>query len=175
MVGLPGFRGLKHQIGLVAHPRRNQPFDHCPHCQQHGHRRPLGVHAAIAQNQNGAAFFDGFGALAHDPVQGIEQTTPAASAVPVARGSDVEERRDRGGLEIGRRNLLELFELFVEQNRRLQADHPGVVRSLDQHRVARSQVQVERHHQRFAQRINRRVRNLREHLPKVLAEGPRPM
>ena len=85
-----------------------------------------------------------------------------------------EERRDDRGLEVLDRQRLEPRELIVEKHRRLQAHHPRVVGGFDKHRVPPPQVQVERHHQRLPQGINRRVGHLREHLAKVVINGARP-
>jgi hypothetical protein len=57
--------------------------------------------------------------------------------------------------------------LFSQQNRVFQTEHPGVGGALEQRRPSPAQMHPERHHHRFAQRIDRRIGDLREALPEV--------
>ena len=86
-----------------------------------------------------------------------------AEAVDAVRR--VPDRIESHGREA--RDVPQRCHLLGQQHRMLQAQHARVRGPLQQRRAAPAQMHAERHHHRLAQRIDRRVRHLREALPEI--------
>ena len=108
----------------------------------------------------------GFFGLPANPANRVFQTRRALGNRPDAW--------NRSRTETRRRSPIKLFDLSVEQYRRLEDDLPAMLGRFRKEIAAPSKNGMERHHQLFANRINRRIGHLRKKLLEVGVEKPRP-
>ena len=110
---------------------------------------------------------------------------PAASASSASRQSRVERDVHPGGalgdgpghverarLEDRRVHLAQLLELGVEQDRGLEHELARVLRRLVEEVLLGADARLQAHHDRLADRVDRRVRDLREQLLEVRVDEP---
>ncbi len=167
MMHVPRFAGLQDQAdfgsGAFAHEvmvdRRN--------AEQARDRRPFLVDAAVAEDQELVALFDRLRSLpAHVVDRGAEPVRPFGHA---------EEHAQRLALEIRVGDPADLLQVGVRQNRLLHLDAAAGFRRLLHQVGLRSDVRHQRHDELLADRIDRRIRHLREELLEILEEQLRPV
>ena len=78
--------------------------------------------------------------------------------------------RERGGQQIAGGNAAQFFEIAIGEQRMRQLQRVAVLRSLVQNVALGADVAGERHHQLFADRIDGRIRHLREQLLEVMEQ-----
>ena len=150
------------QRHLVARLLADQMIVNRRERQQARNRRVFVVHAAIGKDQQRVARLDGLrGALAKI-FDGLLQRALAAF--------DAEQRRQRGGQEISPFHAAQLFEAPVRNDRMAQLQRVAVFRRLFEDVSLAPDVAVERHHQVFADRIDRRIGHLREGLLEIVEQ-----
>ncbi len=183
-VRVDGARAVAQQQRHVVHFARIARFDHqrapralaLPHQvmmharrrEQAGNGRERPGDAAIGEDQDGVAFLHGrarqIAELAH---RGLERE---ASAVGV-----VEERQRRRRETVGAVDVPELRELIVVDHGVLDPDLAARFGRRLQQVAFRTDGRSHRRHQLFTNRVERRVRDLREELLEVVVEQPRPL
>ena len=144
--------------GLVAH----QAIMHGGHGQQAGNRRIGRIDAAVGENQQRVAGVDGVRGAGAQIVQRVLQARLAIGGA--------EERRQRGGQQIARRDAAQLFQIAIGQDRMRQLERVAVLRRLVQNVALRADVADQRHHQLFANGIDGRIGDLREELLEVVEQ-----
>ncbi len=127
------------------------------------------VHAAIAQHDEARAVVDGLlGRLA----QGDQRALERRSRIGRLR---VEDRREHAHREVAEHAAHERRELVVGEHRLRQLEQAALPRRLDEQVAFASDAARERHHELLPDRIDRRVRHLRELLLEVPEEDLRPL
>ncbi len=81
-----------------------------------------------------------------------------------------EERGQRGGQQIARRNAAQLFQIAIGQDRMRQLERVAVLRRLVQNVALGADVADQRHHQLFADGIDGRIGDLRKELLEVVEQ-----
>ena len=159
MVRVARGAGLDDQVDVAAQALAAQVMVHRAGGEQGMHHRPALLRAAVAQHHHHHALARGLRHLGADALDG---------ALHAFRG--VVRQVDVAVLLVVRRHLHDLPQLALGQHRRVEDD---VV-----HRLAPgvedvglpAQLGGQRHHAVFAQRIDRRVGDLRERLAEVVVE-----
>ena len=157
--------GLDDERRAIARPLAHQVVVHTRRGQQARNRRELHVHAAVRQDDDRVALFD---RLARPPLQILERARQAGAA-----RLGVEEHRQRHRLEAALVDMAQPRQLVVVDDGRLHLDlaarlGPG----LQEIRFGPDRG-AHRRHQLFANRVERRVRDLREQLREVVVQQPR--
>jgi hypothetical protein len=164
---------LVHVAGLagVDDDRQAQPLG-APHQvvvdgtgrQQRGHRHPVVIDRAIGQDEDADAIVDRLFGLGAEPVDGGFEAGFALVDGP-------------GGIEGAGRKVgpqrLQLFQLVIEEERRVEPDDLGVFRGLGEEVAVPAEGDAERHDEAFADRVDRRVGDLGEELFEVGVEDAR--
>ena len=157
--------GLADDAHAHAFADARQVMVHGPHRQQHRHRDARVVHVAVAQDDQPAAVVHGGLDLPADPVDGAFQPVRA-----VVRGPESIDRRQ---LRLGSVVGAERLQFVLEEKRRLRLDQPRVLGRFAEQIAPPTHDGVQRHDQPFAQRVDGRVRHLREKLAEIRVEQPR--
>ena len=166
--------GLDHEAGAGAQALADQVLVHRRGREQRGDRQQLGRHLAVGHDQDVVAQVNG---VLGRRRQRRERRLHAVRA-PRRRIADVElEGLERTARE--ERDVADLLHRAVRQDRLLRLEPHrqvgGVRRDIDGEQVRpRPDERDERHHELFADRIDRRIRHLREQLLEVAVEHFRP-
>ena len=149
-----GLTGLQDQPDLGPGAFPHEMMVDRRDAEQTGNRRPLFVHASIAQDQELVPFLDGVRRLlAHAVHRRSQSVGSLGHAEKHAQGLTLKVR-------VG--DLPDLLELGVGQDGLLDLDAAAGLRRLVHHIRLGADVRDQRHHQLFSDRIDRRVRHLRE-------------
>ena len=165
VVDLARLAGLEHQAGLQARALAHEVVVHGGDREQRRDRRALGADAAIGQDEHVRAVGDRLGRLLADPPHG-----PGHALGPVV---DPPGDRDRVRAEHGGVDAAQRLELGVAQDRVRDHQLVGVVGPLGQQVGLGPDARADRHHDRLADRVDRRVGDLREQLLEVGEERRR--
>ncbi len=162
MVRVARGAGLDDQVDVAAQAFAAQVMVHRAGGEQGMHHRPALLRAAVAQHHHHHALARGLRHLGADALDG---------ALHAFRG--VVRQVDVAVLLVVRRHLHDLPQLALGQHRRVEDDvvhrlGPGV-----EDVGLPAQLGGQRHHAVFAQRIDRRVGDLRERLAEVVVQRPR--
>ena len=84
--------------------------------------------------------------------------------------TSAEQRGQGRRQQIAIRNPAQLFQLSIGQQRMRQLEHVAVLRRLLEDVALASDIADERHHHFLANRIDRRIRNLREELLEIVEQ-----
>ncbi len=159
VVDLTGLGRLDDQPGLEPDALAHQVVVHGGDGQRGRDRHPVRAGRPVGQDQHAVSGVDRVGRLVADLGQ------PAADALGAGghRPRDV----DRVGPEDAPIDLAQRLELVVAQDRVLQRQLVGVLRRLVEQVALAADRRRQRHHDVLADRIDRRVRDLREQLLEV--------
>ena len=165
MMHFARFAGLDDERRAIARALADEMVVHACGREQARNRRELHVHAAVRQDDDRVALFD---RLARAPLQILERARQTGAA-----GVGVEQHRQRHGLESALADMAQPRELVVVDDGRLHLDLTARLGPrLQQIRLGADR-RAHRRHQLFANRVERRVRHLREQLREVVVEQPR--
>ncbi len=156
------FAGFDDQRHLRSRPFADQMIVHGGERQQARDRRVFVVHAAVGKNQQTVAVADGERGA---PAQAVQRAFQLARS---ARGR--KHRLQRGGQKVAPTHAAQLFQVEIRQNRMRQLQRVAVLRRLFQNIALRADVAGQRHHQLLADRVDRRIRHLREQLLEVVKQ-----
>src|SRR5581483_5059266 len=120
------------------------------------------VDAAIREDQERVAGLDRERSA---PAELIERPLQSLLAV-----GDREERRQRIGEEIALRDTAQLLQIAIREDRVRQLQRVAVPRRLVQDVALGADITDERHHHFFADRVDRRIGDLRKELLKVVEQ-----
>ena len=159
VVDLARLAGLEHEAGLQARALADEVVVHPGDRQQRRDRHALGAEVAVGEDEDVDAAGDRLGRLRAYALHGRrEPLGPTAD-----RPGDVERVR----LEDRRVDLAQLLELVRAQDRRLHRQLVRVLGRLVEQVALRADAGGDAHHDRLADRVDRRVRDLREELLEV--------
>jgi len=130
--------------------------------EQTRNRRPLFIDASIAQDQELVAVFDGLRGLSAHGINSRAQS--------VGPFGDSEQHSQRLAFEVGIRDAADLLQIGIRQNRLLHLDAAAGFRRFVHQIGFGADIGHEGHHELFADRIDRRIRHLREQLLEVLEQ-----
>ena len=159
--------------GAGAQPLADEMLVHGRGGEQRGDRQQVGRHLAVGHDQDVVAEVDG---VLRRRRERRERRFHAVGA-PRGRIADVElEGLERAAGE--QRGVTDLFHRAVREDRLLRLEAHRQVRrvrgDIDGQQVRpRSDERDERHHELFADRIDRRIRHLREQLLEIVVEDLR--
>ena len=148
--------GFNHQVSLAAQTGVDQRVMHRARGKQRMNRQTVGGNGAVGQHHNHRAFAHGGNHFAGQLAQRGFQAQAGRVVVQVKAG----------GLELRFGLRHHKGEFFVGQQRRTHFQALGVFSRLLEHAAFRAKAGVQRHHHRFADRVDRRV----GHLGKLLAQ-----
>ena len=161
---LPGFKDqADFRAGALAHEMMVDRGD----AEQARDRRPVFIHAPVAQDEKLVAVGD---CLRRLPAELIHGDAEAVRSV-----CDPEQHAERFALEMRVRDLADFFQVSIRENRLLHFDAAAGFGGLLHHVRLRPDVRDQRHHELLADRINRGIRHLREELLEVLEQELRPL
>jgi hypothetical protein len=152
---------------LHPRPLADQMMVHGGGREQARNRRVAGVRAAVGEDQDGVPVADGGRGAPAEELEGLLE--------PLAARARREERGQRHGVQARLVDLANLRQLGVRQARRLQLELARVQRRFLEDVLLRPDGGAERHHQLLADRVDRRVRHLREELLEVVEQELRPL
>ena len=155
-----GAARFNHQVTLGAQPDANQVMMDSARGQKAMQRNTAIANITVRQNKNALAFTHGRLGTGADRLQGLAQAGVSRVVGGVHRHSS----------EVLFRQRFDIPELGLRQDRRCQADTPSVVGRLFKDIALRTQIHFERHHDRLAQRVYRRIRDLSKFLAEVIIE-----
>jgi hypothetical protein len=130
-------------------------------------RRPFFVHPAIAQDQKLVAIFNRLGGLPAEIVDCFPQTFR-----PLGHS---EEHLERLALKVRIGKFADLLKLGIRQNRLLDPNPAAGLRMLIHQIRLGPDARRQRHHQLFADRVDRRIGYLGEQLLEIFEEQLRPI
>ena len=151
--------GLDHEPGPQPRAAAHEVVVDGGDREQRRHRDALGPEVAVRQDQDVGAVVDVLGGLL---AQRLEPSLHPVGPL-LDRPRDVE----RGGVEHVVRDLAQLLELVVAQDRLVHDQLVGLLGDLGEQVDLGADAGLEAHHDRFADRVDRRVRDLREQLLEV--------
>ena len=157
-----GLAGLDDQRHLVAGLFANQMVVHGGERQQAGNRRVLVVHAAVGKNQQRKAAAYRFRGAAAKIFHRLAKLLLA--------GIHAKQHGQRGRSNIAPVHLAQLFQSPVGDDGVAQLQGVRVLGRLIEDVSFAPDVGVERHHQSFADRIDRRIGDLREGLLEIIKQ-----
>src|SRR5262249_31719781 len=131
--------------------------------QQAGNRCVIFIESAIAKDENRIAIAD---RKRRPPAESIERAAQLFFSAVCAEQS-FKRRREK----IPAAYAAKFFQIAIRQYRMRQLQRVAVLRSLPQNVALSPEVTGERHYQLFANRIDCRIRHLREELLEVVEEG----
>jgi hypothetical protein len=137
----------------------------CPASEQGAEGHSIGADVAVGKDDQRETVFNRLLHLGGNPVNGLLQ---AGFAVAPRPGNV-----NRPGLPAAMVDVLEGRQLFVGENRVREQEPVSVLLSRFQQVLFRADVAFQRHDDLFADRIDRRVRHLREELLEVVIQHPR--
>ena len=162
VVDLARLPGLEHQARLQARALAHEVVVHAADGQQRRHRDPLRPGRAVGEDEHVDALGQRGVGLCADAVERCRHAVRAVLDGP----RDVERAR----LEDLRVDLAEVLQLVVAQDRRLHRELAGVLRRLVEQVALGADAGRHAHHDRLADRVDRRVGDLREQLLEVREE-----
>ena len=159
VVDVARLAGLDHQAGAQPRAAADEVVVDGGDGQQRRHRHPLGTDVAVGQDQDVGAVVDVAGGLGAQVVEAdLHPVRPLLD-----RPGDVERRR----VEHVVGDLAELLELVVAQDRLVHDQQVGLLGDLGEQVDLRADAGLEAHHDLLADRVDRRVGDLREQLLEV--------
>ena len=164
MVHFARFAGLDDERRTIARPLAHEMVMHTRRGQQAWNRRELHVHAAVRQNDDRVALFD---RLARPPLQILECARQAGAA-----RLGVEEHGQRHRFEAALVDMAQPRQFLVVDDGRLHLDLAARLGSRLQEIRLGPDRGTHRRHQFFANRVERRIRDLREQLREVVVQQP---
>ena len=135
--------------------------------EQARNRRPLFIDAAVAEDQELVPILDRLGGLLAHSVD--------RRAEPIRPFGHTEQHAQRLALEMRIGDPADLLQIGIRENRLLDLDAAAGFRRLIHEIGLRPDVGHQRHHELLADRIDRRIRHLREQLLEILEEQLRPI
>ena len=157
--------GLDHDAAAGARALADQMVVNRARREQHRQRSQLGRHVAIAEHEQVRARRHRLGGLAAQPVERRPQAR--------RRLGRLERRRERARFEAGQRDVPDPRQLFVRDHGAIEPQQPRVLRRLGEQVALLAERGEERHHRALEDRVDRRIRHLREQLLEVVEEQPR--
>ena len=159
VVVLARLAGLDHEAGLQPGALVDQVLVHRAERQHRGDRHPVGAEAAVGDHDQVRRAGDRGARLARDPVE--RRLEPALAGL-----------QRPGGVEGGRaqrrvRGAGDPLELGVGEHRVLEHELHRVLGTLGEHVALGADPRLEAHHDRLADRVDRRVGDLSESLLEV--------
>ncbi|MBS1153851.1 MAG: hypothetical protein H6Q89_5549, partial [Myxococcaceae bacterium] len=160
VVDLARFGGLDHQAGVAADAVAHQPLVDRRDGEQRGDRRVGAVDAAIGQHEDVGAFLDRFDRRSAQPLDRFLERALGLAGV---------EHREDLGLEVAFVAQREdPGEVGSVEDRPRQGQLVALLGRLFEGVAVGAERGAQRHHQRLADRIDRRVGHLREQLVEVV-------
>ena len=144
---------LNNERDLGAFFFADQPIVHRGHGKKTGNRGVSSIDAAIGKDEQRITGVDG---VRRAIAQVFERMPQAFFAILGA-----EERRKRRGEQIAGRDTAQFFQVAVGQDGMRQPERVAVLRRLIQNVALRADVTDQRHHQLFADGVDRRIGDLR--------------
>ncbi len=151
--------GLDHEAGLQARAAADEVVVHAADGDQRRDRDALGVDAAVGEDQHVDAVLEDLLGLGAHAVERLQHALGPVGDRP----RDVE----RVGAEDLGVDLAQLLQLGVAQDRRLHAELVGVLGRLVEQVLLGADAGRHAHHHGLADRVDRRVGDLREELLEV--------
>jgi hypothetical protein len=167
VVDLPRFARFHGEARLGAERFADQVVVHRRDAEQAGDRGPIFVDAAIAQDQEFIAGANGFRGLSAEVLHCARQ--------PVGPLGHAEQHLEGPAAEIRVSDRPDLLQVEVGEERLLDLDAPARLRRFAQQIRLGADIGHQRHDQGFADRIDRRIGDLRKELLEVLKEELRPL
>ena len=154
--------GLGDEAGAHPAPAADQLVVHRRDGEQHRDRRPLLVHHAVGDDEDGVPLVDGELRHLAQLVEGALQ--------PLGAIGRREARVQCGEAEVLDGRASQRRQLLVDHQRAREVHQPRRLGRCLQQRGTPPEVRVERHHDLLADRVDRGVRHLREALLEVRVE-----
>ncbi len=130
------------------------------HGQERGNRSHIMIHAAVRQNEDIHAFFDGLARFFVQVFQRLLQRL--VSAV------NLIQKRNRNRFEMGALDMAQLLKLFVRQNGALEFNLAAAFGFGLKQISFRAECGVGGRHDFFADTVNRRIRDLSKELLEII-------
>ena len=165
MVHFARFAGFDDDADARARMRAHEVMVHCAGRDQRADRHAVGGDRAVGQHDQAHAVGDRLARFVADAIERFEQSGFAGTA----RERDV----DRARLPAAVVDSLQRRDFFVGQDRMRDAQPVRVRLRHLQHVRFGPDVALERHDHFFADRVDRRVRDLREQLLEVVVQHAR--
>ena len=165
VVHLARLAGLEHEAGPQARPLADEVVVDRRDRQQRRDRRAGRADAAVGEHDDVRAVGDRLRGLLGDPAHGPDH--------PLGAVGDRPGDRDRVRAEHGRVDAAQRLELVVAQDRVRDDELVGVVGPLVEQVRLGADARLDRHHHGLADRVDRRVGDLREELLEVGEERRR--
>ena len=163
-VDAAGLARLDDEAGLEARALAHEVMVHRCRREERRHGGPLGADGAVGEDQDVGAGRERLVGLAAEAVE--RDVHPRRPLL------DGPRHVERARLEDRRVHLAQLLELGVEQDRRLQHELARVLGRLVEEVLLGADARLQAHHDRLADRVDRRVRHLREQLLEVRVDEP---
>ncbi len=160
-----GVARLDHEAAVGACALEDEMVVHAGRREQARDRSASAVGSAIRQDQDRVARFDGGARL---PFQVLERLTQAGAAP-----AWIEEHRQGGRLESGFVDVTKLRRLGVVDHRVIDLDLPARFGPRIEEIALRPDGRSHRRHQLFADRVERRICDLREDLREIVIQETR--
>ena len=156
--------GLDDQRAARSSTTSNEVMVDARRGQQARNRRELLAHAAIRQDQDRVARVDGVRRLR---IQLVERSLQTGRAI-----SGAEQHRERHRAESLQPDVPQLGQLAIVDDRVADADLPAALGLRTEQVALRTDRRLHRRDQLFADRVERRIRHLREELLEVVVQQP---
>ena len=153
---------LTNHVSLHAQAFADKVMMHGPHRQQHRDGHVIPIRLTIGQDQNALSFPNGRGGLFADARQRLIQ--------PDWTLRFLEMTGDKLTLKCRITNIFQRLQLVLKQERALQQDLLGVRLAFLQPTALGAHVDVQRHHDTFADAVNWWIGHLREELLEVVMQ-----
>ncbi len=147
---------------FVPQPFSDQGVMQSRHRQQRRNRRVFRVKSQIAEDQDVRPVRDRFFGIGDQPVQSVFQSFSALF--------DIENGGQADGFHVVVGDMFQMCQRIGVQQRRTELQPSEMPRRFRQQVVFASQKTHQRHDQLFAQRVDRRVRDLRELLFEIVEQ-----
>src|SRR5215510_4511722 len=158
---------LDNQTNLRARAFANQVMMNSSNCEQRGYRRHLRSDVAIGEDDEIVTRLDRCARLLAKIVdRGSETISTLTQAKDHLQRHRLETRLPPSAVGIAEQS--QLFQFAVSQNRRRQPDLTCTLGRRLEHVCFRSHTRISRHHELLANRVNRRIRYLREELFEIV-------
>src|SRR5690606_36897612 len=160
-----GFAAFDDDADFAALRRAHQVMPTLTRSEQRRHRHAIGAERPIGQDDEAATIGDGLRGFAAQPLERAPQT---AVAVRFREGDIDDARLPALVIDMAQRR-----QFFIGQNRVRYAQAVRVLLGLLQQVALRTDITLERHHHFFANRIDRRIGDLREQLLEIVVNHSR--
>ena len=154
--------GFHRQADFGSRAFPHQVMVHRRDAEQTRNRGVVRIDPAVAEDEELVSFTNRLRGLAAEIVH--------RRAQPFRAFGDAEQHLQRLALEIGVVNLADLLQIGVRQDRLLHPDAPAGLRMFIHQIGLGPDAGRERHHEFFADRIDRRIRDLRKQLLEVFEQ-----